>query len=86
MQELRHIKNRMERRRRFISLSGLRGIAAGIWALIGLWFAYDWIHEYYVHYNETGYSGRSFQRIEFSLMILAGAILATALTSAFYFT
>jgi hypothetical protein len=86
LQELRHIKNMMERSSRFISLSGLSGIAAGIWALIGSWFAYDWIHEYYVRYNGTGYSGRSFQRLEFSLMILAGAILATALTSAFYFT
>ena len=86
LQELRHIKNMMERSSRFISLSGLSGIAAGIWALIGSWFAYDWIHEYYVRYNEAGYSNRSFQRLELSLMILAGAVLAAALTSAFYFT
>ncbi len=86
LQELRHIKNMMERSSRFISLSGLSGIAAGIWALIGSWFAYDWIHEYYVLYNETGYSVRSFQRLEFSLMILAAVVLAAALMSAFYFT
>ncbi len=36
LQELRHIKNMMERSSRFISLSGLSGIAAGIWALIVL--------------------------------------------------
>ena len=86
LQELRHIKNMMERSSRFISLSGLSGIAAGIWALIGSGFAYDWIHEYYVRYNESGYSGRSFQRLEFSLMILAAVVLAAALLSAFYFT
>src|SRR5688500_1725277 len=86
LQELRHIKNMMERSSRFISLSGLSGIAAGIWALIGSWFAYDWIHEYYVRYNQLGYSGHSFQKLEFSLMILAGVVLAAALMSAFYFT
>ena len=37
--ELRDIKDMMERSSRFISLSGLSGIAAGICALIGAWFA-----------------------------------------------
>ncbi len=36
---LRDIKTMMERSSRFISLSGLSGIAAGICALIGAWFA-----------------------------------------------
>jgi hypothetical protein len=37
--DLQHIKKMMERSSRFISLSGLSGIAAGICALIGAWFA-----------------------------------------------
>lgn len=37
--ELRDIKDMMERSSRFISLSGLSGIAAGVCALIGAWFA-----------------------------------------------
>src|ERR1700748_2813989 len=37
--ELNDIKQMMERSSRFISLSGLSGIAAGICALIGAWFA-----------------------------------------------
>ena len=40
LEELQHIKKMMERSSRFISLSGLSGIAAGICALIGAWFAY----------------------------------------------
>lgn len=36
---LKDIKQMMERSSRFISLSGLSGIAAGICALIGAWFA-----------------------------------------------
>jgi hypothetical protein len=39
LEDLQHIKNMMERSSRFISLSGLSGIAAGICALGGAWFA-----------------------------------------------
>ena len=37
---LQDIKQMMERSSRFISLSGLSGIAAGVCALIGAWFAH----------------------------------------------
>ena len=37
---LQDIKQMMERSSRFISLSGLSGIAAGSCALVGAWFAY----------------------------------------------
>jgi hypothetical protein len=39
LQDLHHIKKMMERSSRFISLSGLSGISAGICALVGAWFA-----------------------------------------------
>ncbi|MES2430658.1 MAG: hypothetical protein V4556_06940 [Bacteroidota bacterium] len=39
LEQLQHIKQMMERSSRFISLSGLSGITAGICALIGAWFA-----------------------------------------------
>ena len=38
---LQDIKRMMERSSRFISLSGLSGIAAGICALVGAWFAHE---------------------------------------------
>jgi hypothetical protein len=44
--ELNDIKQIMERSSRFISLSGLSGISAGIFALIGAWFANETIEEY----------------------------------------
>lgn len=43
LKELQHIKQMMERSSRFISLSGLSGIAAGICALIGAWLAHDYV-------------------------------------------
>jgi len=42
---LKDIKQMMERSSRFISLSGLSGIAAGICALIGAWFAHGIIDD-----------------------------------------
>ena len=43
LQDLKHIKNMMERSSRFISLSGLSGIAAGVCALVGAYIAHDYV-------------------------------------------
>jgi hypothetical protein len=64
LEDLQHIKKMMERSSRFISLSGLSGIAAGICALVGAWFAYGIIgragssyrHEYEMSDNSIGIS------------------------------
>jgi hypothetical protein len=44
LETLHDIKDMMERSSRFISLSGLSGISAGICALVGAWFANDAMH------------------------------------------
>jgi hypothetical protein len=43
LEDLQHIKKMMERSSRFISLSGLSGISAGLCALIGAWIAYPYV-------------------------------------------
>jgi len=101
LQTLQDIKRMMERSSRFISLSGLSGIAAGICALIGAWFAYNELESYYRKYNGgvrtrigeyridiggAGYSGENFEELKFRLLVIAAAVLAAALVSAFYFT
>jgi hypothetical protein len=48
LEALKDIKQMMERSSRFISLSGLSGIAAGCCALVGAWFAKQALqHSYY---------------------------------------
>lgn len=92
MQEVQHldalqdIRQMMKRSSKFLSLSGLSGIAAGIWALIGAYIAYRWLADYYTSYQHNGYTNDSFRDLKSSLMILALAVLAAALVSAFYFT
>lgn len=87
LEALQDIRQMMQRSSRFISLSGLSGIAAGLWALLGTFFAYQMITGYYNNYNATGsYSGLQFQHLKFRLILLAAVILGLALLSAFYFT
>ena len=87
LEALQDIRKMMQRSSRFISLSGLSGVAAGIWALTGAYFGYDWITEYYNQYQGYGrFNGPSFQQLKLNLFLLAAAVLALALVSAFYFT
>lgn len=86
LEAIHDIRSMMQRSSRFISLSGLSGIAAGFWALVGAYFAYDWIYEYYVGYANAGYTGVLFQNLKWNLLLLAIAVLGLSLISAFYFT
>ncbi|WP_121354136.1 hypothetical protein [Flavisolibacter nicotianae] len=87
LEALQDIRQMMQRSSRFLSLSGLSGIAAGFWALLGAYFAYQWIGDYYHRYNQEGnFSGREFQELKLKLFLLAGGVLCLALLSAFYFT
>ncbi|HJS54823.1 MAG TPA: hypothetical protein VJ765_09775 [Chitinophagaceae bacterium] len=87
LETLQDIKRMMERSSRFISLSGLSGIAAGICGLVGAWFANKEFEPYYRKYDGSGgYAGEDFQQLKMRLLIIALAVLAAALVSAFYFT
>lgn len=87
VQDIHDIKRIMQRSSRFISLSGLSGIAAGVCALVASYFAYDWIREYYLRYEgRLAFDGADFQKLKMRLLVLAVAVLAVALTSALYFT
>lgn len=86
LEALQDIRRIMDRSSRFLSLSGLSGVSAGVFALVGVYFAYDWIWEYYIRYQQRGYDGADFGNLKWSLLGLAAAVLAGALVSSFYFT
>jgi hypothetical protein len=84
---LQDIKKIMERSSRFLSLSGLSGIAAGVCALAGAWFANHKLQLYYQRYDDRGhYEGSDFHQLKMELLIIASAVLVGALISSFYFT
>ena len=80
LQEIHHIRQMMERSSRFISLSGLSGISAGLFALLGAWLAVKKI-SIYAHG-----SGLDYETLVFELFFIAAAVLITALIAAFIFT
>jgi hypothetical protein len=81
LETLQDIKRIMDRSSRFISLSGLSGVSAGVFALIGVYFAGKWIyHSRYVMY------GTDFYELKWKLLGLAAVVLSAALVFAFYFT
>lgn len=86
LREISDIKRIMERSSRFISLSGLSGIAAGICALVAAYIAKTWLDPYYNLYNSNGYNERDFAALRFKLILLAAAVLVISLAIAFFFT
>ena len=89
---LQEIKHMMERSSRFISLSGLSGIAAGICALIGAAAAYTVLQN--AGYSPIDYASsdvainqrHSQSSVDSSLILIACLTFAAAFISAFIFT
>jgi hypothetical protein len=88
LQDVKDIRRLMERSSRFISLSGLSGVAAGIFALVGAGIArYIIFDAYYAEYNTRQYfNATDFAKLKIQLLGLAAAVFAAAFLSAFYFT
>jgi hypothetical protein len=84
LEDLRDIKEIMNRSSRFISLSGLSGISAGIIALIGIYLAHHYIfsHEVVLSYQQVFLSNEAL--IHFFLLATGTLIIAVATT--IYFT
>ena len=84
---LKDIKQMMERSSRFISLSGLSGIAAGVCALVGAWFAYQKISFRHTEdYNLQAIIDTSGVELLNDLLWIATLTFIAAFISAFIFT
>jgi hypothetical protein len=80
LETLQDIKRMMERSSRFISLSGLSGVSAGAFAIIGAFIAHLWIRDYLADANQS--------RVDFEtkMLGLAIAVLVAALLTSTWFT
>lgn len=83
LEALKDIKRIMERSSRFISLSGLSGIAVGICALIGATFAWFRINLYFKAYIP---SDRCLSCLREDLLIIATVVFIAAFITATLFT
>lgn len=83
LQDLTEIRSMMERSSRFISLSGLSGVFAGMFALVGAYIAYNRILED----NEGEYLNLLNNTPLLRFIVIDGIVVLTfSLISAFYFT
>jgi len=81
---LNDIRNMMDRSSRFISLSGLSGVFAGVIALLGAYLAHNEIKAYLA--GAYGYGTDADLTIEFNLLKLGISVLFVALTGGLLFT
>lgn len=84
LETLKDIKRMMERSSRFISLSGLSGISAGICALVGAWLAHRKIGSWSM--DAALYGRDSELGLIIDLLLIAGFTFVAAFVSAFIFT
>lgn len=87
LEELRGIRQLMERSSRFVSLSGLSGVAAGICALGGAAAARYILNNYYGVYNSRGFmTGDDFAWLKLQLIGVGLLVFVLAFASSFYLT
>lgn len=86
LETLQDIKRMMERSSRFISLSGLSGVSAGICALIGAYIAHGWIGEYMRNAPTERFPAEARDIFEVQMLTLAAGVLAAALATSTWFT
>ncbi len=87
LDDIKDIRRIMERSSRFISLSGLSGISAGVCALIGACLGYKELDSYYGGYNSQGFfSGDDFSHLKIKMTGLGAGTFIVAFISSFYLT
>lgn len=84
IEDLADIKKIMDRSSRFISLSGMSGVVAGVTALVGALLAYQTVYagEDYFNYREADMSYQSL----LTLMIIAVGVIIISIGGGLYFT
>ena len=84
IKDLKEIKEMMNRSGKFISLSGLSGISAGIIALVACYFAWDIIYSQ-LEYQNFNRQNISFEQVKL-LFFLGMGTLVLAIGSGMFFT
>lgn len=84
LQDLSEIKDIMNRSSRFMSLSGIAGVLAGSFALLGVFLAYDVVYENqdYMAYRKAVITSESLMM----LLLIAAAVLVLSVGSGVYFS
>ncbi len=83
LENLKEIRSIMEKSTRFLSLSGLSGVMAGVFALLGASAAYFRMR----NFGRNFFNGSdSVSEVQNDLLLIAGAVLVFAVSSSYFFT
>jgi len=88
LNDIKEIKHLMNKSSRFISLSGLSGIMAGMYALIGAWFAQRELQKVYQLQSSNYESGHytSSADVTINLLIIAAIVVVLAIVTGIILT
>lgn len=92
LEAIQDIRNMMKKSTRFLSLSGLSGVFAGIYALVGAYIAYIMLGEFAASFRDdvSRDAGMSLKERLFGLyvdyVLLAAAILVASIVTAYVFS
>jgi len=92
LEAIQDIRNMMKKSTRFLSLSGLSGVFAGIFALVGAYIAYIMLGEFAASFRDdvSRDAGMSLKERLFGLyvdyVLLAAAILVASIVTAYVFS
>src|SRR6187399_287986 len=83
-EDLASIRHAMERSSKFISLSGLSGVLAGVYALAGAWLSHMLIRDHYENNDTRPYWNEP--AIFWQLVLIALAVLVLSIVTSYWLT
>ena len=85
IQDLADIKDMMEKSSRFISLSGLSGVLAGTFALIGAYLAWGVLYKFDSYFTRTFVTYVP-KTVLYQLILIGAGVLILSLAAGMFFT
>lgn len=86
LEALNDIRQMMKQSTRFLSLSGLSGVLAGIYALIGAYFGHQLIHDYVSNYSYRSGDKDIYFATMFRGFLICAAVLSASIITAIILT
>ena len=86
LEAIQDIRNMMKKSTRFLSLSGLSGVFAGIYALLGAYVAYEYCQSIINYINNGRSENINSTKIYFNFILIAACILFLSIITAYYFS
>ncbi|MBI3518748.1 MAG: hypothetical protein HY062_05260 [Bacteroidetes bacterium] len=86
LEAIKDIRQMMKKSTRFLSLSGLSGVFAGIYALAGAVVAYLYLNSLYHTWVRGGESALNRNDIYLNFILIASVVLALSISTAYFFS